>query len=169
LWSMEHRNAMVSVGDDQMTCTANAAAVYQSIRTSTGFKAPGKHYFEITIDQKGSWMVFGICDSKFDCSNTQWINSYRVGNTWLYHHDYGAFWKNGIAQPKLKPITAIQSGSVVGVLVDFDESKIIFTLNGLPQGDPLTGIPGDELFPFVTLYQTSTVSINCPSKFPPPQ
>jgi len=170
LWSSEHKNYTIQVTDDQLTAKCNMNAVYQSIRTSTGFKSGGKHYFEVTLVSKGTWLVFGVCDTRFDCSNTVWVNSYRSGNTWLYHHDYGSFWMNGTAQPRNKPITAMSNGSVIGVLVDLNTNEIVFTLNGVVQGDPFKGVPTDqELFPFITGYQGTTVTINVPPIYSPPE
>jgi len=64
----------------------------------------------------------------------------------------------------------MSNGSVVGVLVDLNQNEITFTLNGVVQGDPFKGIANDqELFPFVTGYQGTTVTINVPPIYSPPE
>ncbi len=79
-------------------------------------------------------MVVGVCDERFDCTSTSWVSSYTVGNTWLYHHNYGSFWKDGNAVGRVAPIANISNGSVVGIIVDLDKATLVFTLDGKPQG-----------------------------------
>jgi len=168
-WSSEHKNPSITLDDLLLTCTCSSTQAYQSIRTETGFRVGMNSYFEVTIDSKGQWMVIGVCDSKFDCNTTNWTQSYTVGNTWLYHHDYGSFWKDGTAVTRgSNPIQGMSNGSTVGIIVDYDNRKLTFTLEGVPQGDTFTNIPTDrELFPFVTGYASTKVTINSNPKYLP--
>ena len=169
-WSDQHRHPSVRISKDRLTCTSTGPAYY-TVRSHTGFSG-GKQYFEVSIKEKSNWMVFGVCDERLEtrAEGTTWPDSYKSSANAVYHHGYPhGLWSNGVQSrvPNVPTPGGYGKDDVVGVLLDFIDSRVTFYLNGKEQGAPLPFDSSLTYYPFVTLYDRAEVSINSPPKLVP--
>lgn len=178
----------VTLSGNNKTATANANGATGSVGSTYG-RASGKHYFEIIntrgtiVDGKFYTPIGGLSQQVRNgiglvpllnaintfCGNFPVLNSptespaniYNVGLIAIGGYPGVQVWggKSLIANTGY----SVVEGCVVGFAVDFDAGKWWFRLNGIWDGDPVTGVvtantprftPNTALYPYVSVSET---------------
>lgn len=131
---------------------------------SVGFSR-GVHYWEVTIDKYMADVdaVIGVC--RIDVNRDVMLGKDDKGFAMLINWQRSWFQHNGVHDRRVDK--GIQTGTVVGVLLDLNMHSLRFLVNGEPQGLMAFGDLYGVFYPAVSVNRGVTMTLRTAMKPPP--
>jgi hypothetical protein len=163
----KNTNLSVTSGNLQSTGTA---AQYQAIRGTFGVSS-GKWYFEATITAN-NFASNGVNVGVGQITAPFTAGPGAASNAWMYANNNGSGAGRKIDGANVTTYGAsFTTNDVIGVALDLGAGSLEFYKNGTSQGVAYSSGVTGELFPFVSMYSTDAIALNCgqrPFSYTPP-
>ena len=145
--------ASLSDGNLKNTSTGTAWTV-AGLRGSFGVSS-GKWYWEVLKTTTNDYSMYGVANA--DCSYSEDFGS--PSNSWTAISETGKKFGDGAGGSGTTYMATWTNGDIIGIALNCDDGELTFYKNNATQGVAFTSLAGKELFPYLSLYDTSDAAI----------